>query len=412
VHFKQPTFWETYGHIALIALGVMLLQTGLIVALLYERRLQKRTAAALEASERRMVLAARTARLSNWVWDVDHGRANGTASIQVPHTPASKEPPAIDFERVLEITHPADREALKRAVQQAVATDDELNIEYRVVQPNEVRWFAARGRLDQADPRRLRGVAIDITQRKVAELQAEQDRTALGHMTRVSLLGQLSASIAHQLNQPLAAILSNAEAAQKMLRRDGLDLEELRAICDDIVTEDNRASQVIRRLGALYKRGDRELQPVDINELMRETLGLLHTDLVTRQITVTTQFSPSIEPVEGERVQLQQVFMNLIVNAADAMGAEPESERRVSIRTEKIGAAVQIDVADAGLGIPEDALDRMFDMFWTTKAGGMGIGLAICRTIIAAHGGTLVAANNPQPGKGATLRITLPARAA
>ena len=171
-----------------------------------------------------------------------------------------------------------------------MANDEELNVEYRVVQPNQVRWFAARGRARAGQSARLRGVAIDITQRKVAELEAEQDRTALRHMTRVSLLGQLSASIAHQLNQPLASILSNAEAAQKMLRRDDVDLEELRAICDDIVTEDNRAAQVIRRLGALYKRGEREVRPVDVNELVRETLGLLHTDLVTRQVTVATDW--------------------------------------------------------------------------------------------------------------------------
>ena len=246
VRFKEPTFWEAYGHVALIALAVILLQAGLILALLYERRLQRRTAAALEASERRMVLAARTARLSNWVWNVASDRnSNGTAtaSAAVPHAPLSKEPAMIDFDQVLEITHPADREGLRRAVRDAVENDEELNVEYRVVQPNQVRWFAARGRAEQ-ESGRLRGVAIDITQRKVAELEAEQDRTALRHMTRVSLLGQLSASIAHQLNQPLASILSNAEAARKMLRRDDVDLEELLAICDDIVAEDDRAAQV------------------------------------------------------------------------------------------------------------------------------------------------------------------------
>ncbi len=268
VHFKQPTFWEAYRDSALIALAVMLLQTGLILALLYERRLQRRTAAALEASEQRMLLAARTARISDWVWNVGGERANGDVASEVPHTPLSQEPAAVDLERVLESAHPADRERLARAVAQAVADDDELNVEYRLMQGEQVRWFAARGRLEPENRQRLRGVATDITQRKVAELQAEQDRAALGHMTRVSLLGQLSASIAHQLNQPLAAILGNAEAAQKMLQRDDVDLEELREICNDIVTEDNRAAQVIRRLGALYRRGERELRPVDINELI------------------------------------------------------------------------------------------------------------------------------------------------
>ena len=231
-----------------------------------------------------------------------------------------------------------------------------------------------------------------------------------GHMTRVSLLGQLSASIAHQLNQPLAAILGNAEAAQKMLERDDVDLEELREICNDIVTEDNRAAQVIRRLGALYRRGERELRPVDINELIGETLELLHSDLVTRHVTVATDFAGALAPVEGERVQLQQVLMNLIVNAADALATVPEPDRALTVRTQMQGDKVQIDVVDAGLGIAGDALDRIFDMFWTSKTGGMGIGLAICRTIVLAHGGTLTAANNPD--KGATFRVSLPVHAA
>ncbi len=291
----------------------------------------------------------------------------------------------------------------------AVDNDEELNVEYRVVQPNQVRWFTARGRAEQ-EGGRLRGVAIDITQRKVAELEAEQDRTALRHMTRVSLLGQLSASIAHQLNQPLASILSNAEAARKMLRRDDVDLEELRAICDDIVAEDNRAAQVIRRLGALYKRGEREIRPVDLNELVRETIGLLHTDLVTRQVTVLTDLAPTLPKIEGERVQLQQVMMNLIVNAADAMQGSPESERTLSIGTSLSGGTARIDVGDRGPGIKADELDRVFDMFWTTKSGGMGIGLAICRSITSAHGGTLTAQNNS--GGGATFSVTLPVRSA
>lgn len=409
VHFKQPTFWETYRNSALIALAVILLQTGLILALLYERRLQRRTAAELEASEQRALLAARTARLSDWVWNVGGERTNGDVASEVPHTPLSQEPAAVDLARVLESAHPADRERLARAVAEAVADDDELNIEYRLMQGEQVSWFAARGRLAPGNRQRLRGVATDITQRKVAELQAEQDRAALGHMTRVSLLGQLSASIAHQLNQPLAAILGNAEAAQKMLQRDNVDLEELREICNDIVTEDNRAAQVIRRLGALYRRDERELRPVDINELIHETLELLHSDLVTRHVTVATDFAAALAPVEGERVQLQQVFMNLIVNAADALATVPEPDRALTVRTQMNGDNVQIDVVDAGLGIAGDALDRIFDMFWTSKTGGMGIGLAICRTIVAAHGGTLTAANNP--AKGATFRVNLPVHA-
>ena len=191
----------------------------------------------------------------------------------------------------------------------------------------QTQWLAARGRSAQGGSPQLLGVALDITPRKLAEAQAEEDRAALRHMTRVSLLGQLSASIAHQLNQPLAAILSNAEAAQKMLQRDPVDLAELREICDDIVAEDHRAAEVIRRLGALFKRGSPKLVPLDVNELVRDTLDLIRTNLLTRHVTVSIELGAELPSVDGDRVQLQQLLLNLIVNAADAMDATPHGER-------------------------------------------------------------------------------------
>ena len=193
--------------------------------------------------------------------------------------------------------------------------------------------MAARGRAAQGDGQHLLGVALDITPRKRAEAQADEDRAALRHMTRVSLLGQLSASIAHQLNQPLASILSNAEAAQKMLQRDPVDLAELREICDDIVAEDHRAAEVIRRLGALFKRGEPTLVPLDVNELVRDTLDLTRTNLLTRHVAVSVELSAELPPVDGDRVQLQQLLLNLIVNAADAMEGTPEAERRLTVST-------------------------------------------------------------------------------
>jgi C4-dicarboxylate-specific signal transduction histidine kinase len=412
VHFKEPTFWQAYGRAALIATLVILLQAALIAGLLYERRLQRRTAAALEVSERSMTLAARTARVSNWVWRVapDMEAANGTSRrrASAERDPVLKEP-IVEFDEVLATTHPSDREALARAVNDAVVNDRELDVEYRVVQPNQVRWIAARGRAEHGSGQRLRGVALDITQRKTAELQAEQDRNALRHMTRVSLLGQMSASIAHQLNQPLAAILGNAEAARTMLGRDNVDLDELRAICDDIVTEDNRAAEVIRRLSALFKGGVRELRPVDMNELIRETRELLRTDLVTRQVVTEMHLTAGLPPVNGERVQLQQVLLNLIVNAADAMSGVDESCRVLTISSEAVGTDVRVCVSDHGPGIAAKDLDTIFDPFWSTKRGGMGIGLAVCRSITAAHGGSLTVINNTDGG--AKFCVTLPTQA-
>ncbi len=268
---------------------------------------------------------------------------------------------------------------------------EEFNAEYRVIQHGHVRWMRARGRrAEPNDASRLRGVAIDVTQAKEAELQAQRDRSALGYMTRVSLLGQLSAAIAHQLNQPLAAILSNAEAARQLLRRKALDRNELCEIVDDVISEDHRAAQVIRRLSALYKNGARELQPFDVNDLVRETLALLKSDLVVRQVTATTDLTSSLPLVEGERVQLQQVLLNLIVNATDAMAGGDEQQRTLTLRTRATESGVRIEVEDHGRGISEAEIAHVFDMFWTTKPGGMGVSLSICQSIVAAHRGRLM----------------------
>jgi C4-dicarboxylate-specific signal transduction histidine kinase len=307
--------------------------------------------------------------------------------------------------------HLADREAVDRAARHALKRNEELDIEYRVIQPDgNVRWIAARGRAEKSDNSRLVGVALDITTRKLAELQAEKDRAALTHLTRVSMMGQLSASIAHQLNQPLAAILGNAEAARKMLAKEHFDLVELREICDDIVTEENRAAEVIRRLGALFRRGEMKFAPLDLNELARETLDLVHTELVTRHVIAVTDLAFSLPPIDGGRVQLQQVLLNLILNAADAMSAIEPTERTLTIRTELAGANFRLFVVDRGSGIAPGDIKNVFDAFWSTKAGGMGIGLAICQSIITAHRGSLTVANNPDRGATfcATWRVRQP----
>ena len=255
VYFKEPTLWEAYRNQVLIGCAVMLLQAGLIGALLLERRRRRRTVAALARSEQHMRLAARAASLSTWVLDGDAAPPVGVEPAS-QHADIASDSLA-NFRETLSLICPQDREVVDTALRDALATQEEFEVEYRIQAPDgEWRWQLARGRADQAQVPRLLGVAIDITQRKRAAVQAEQDRAALYHMTRVSLLGQLSASIAHQLNQPLASILGNAEAAQKMLEREPVDLPELREICADIVADDHRAAEVIRRLGVLFKRGE------------------------------------------------------------------------------------------------------------------------------------------------------------
>jgi signal transduction histidine kinase len=405
VRFRESNAWDRYWREITVGLAILVLQAGLIAALLLERRLRRRTATALEESQEQMNLAARAASLSMWIWDVARDKVWTTAQWRQPAGLPKEQP--IAFNDVLAAAHPADREELDRAVRKVLTSGEELDFEYRVVGPDgEVRWIAARGRAEARDGPRLLGIALDITERKLSELRAEQDRSALRHMTRVSMVGQLSAAIAHQLNQPLAAILGNAEAAQKMLEREKVDLVELREICNDIVTEDHRASEVIRRLRELYTRGDMAIEPLDLNELIRDTLDLVRTELLTRYVTPVTELAPAMPAIKGGRVQLQQVLLNLVLNAADAMNSTDVTDRTLTIRTELTGAEIRLYVVDHGTGIAVGDLKSVFDAFWSTKERGMGVGLAICESIVAAHRGSIMVANNADGG--ATFCVSLP----
>lgn len=409
IHYREPPFWEAHRTEAMILAAVLLLQAGLIAALLIERRLRRRTAAALADSEQRIRLAARAARLSPFVWGLAQ---DGNRCKPAPHEESETAGQiAGGLDQMLQTVHPADRERFGRAVREAAASGAELDVEYRELLPDgETRWFVARGRVAAGEPDCLTGVKMDVTARKTAELQSRADREALTHLSRVSTMGQLSASIAHQLNQPLAAILGNAETARKMLGRQGVSLEELREILDDIVDDDHRAAEVIRRLNALYRRGEMELSTIDLNDLVRETLELLHAELTMRHVTTSVALAASLPPVTGGRIQLQQVLLNIILNAAEAMASVDPERRVIVVSTAVKDGQAQVCIADRGTGIAPEDLGRVFDPFWTTKANGGGVGLAICSAIIAAHHGTLTVANDPAGG--AVFCFNLPVQAA
>ena len=273
----------------------------------------------------------------------------------------------------------------------------------------QVRWIAGRGRVEftGGKPLRMRGVSLDITRRKQAELEAARQRNELAHLSRVSLLGELSGSFAHELNQPLTAILSNAQAAQRFLTQDAADPAELQEILNDIVEEDKRAGEVIRGMYLLLKKGEVQLQALDVNKVVHNVLKLLHSDLVNQNVAVHVELALHLPAVNGDSVQLQQVLLNLVVNGCDAMADIEAVDRRLLVRTELAdGKDVRVSVADQGYGIPSEKINRIFEPFFTTKMKGMGMGLAVCRTIISAHGGRLWATNNPN--RGATFQFTLP----
>ncbi|HWH49140.1 MAG TPA: MASE1 domain-containing protein [Burkholderiales bacterium] len=249
-------------------------------------------------------------------------------------------------------------------------------------------------------------VVRDVTLQKRAEREAQEQRLELMHLSRVVMLGELSGSLAHELNQPLTAILSNAQAAQRLLAKDRIDTQELRDILKDIVDEDRRAGEVIRRLRALFKKSGTQFQRLSANELVNEVLALSRGDVLTRNIEVVTNLAPQAVDTYGDRIQLQQVLLNLINNACEAMDVAG-SARTLTIKTAPTADGyVTIFVIDSGAGLPAERTARLFTPFFTTKPHGLGLGLSISRSIVTAHGGHLLARNNPQ--RGATFRVLLP----
>jgi two-component system, LuxR family, sensor kinase FixL len=262
--------------------------------------------------------------------------------------------------------------------------------------------------IESADGTLVLTAVVDITARKRAELEAVGQRNELAHLARVTMLGELSGSIAHELNQPLTAILSNAQAGMRFLTHDSVDLDQVRDILADIVAQDNRASEVIQRLRLLLHKGEIQRQPVDVNEVVREVAKLVRSDLTHQHVTLHSTLAPVSPVVIGDRVQLQQVLLNLVMNACEAMHTNAPSDRRVVVRTELLGGnEVRLSVSDQGTGIAPDKLTEVLEPFFTTKTNGLGLGLSVCRTIVKAHSGALSVANNPD--RGATVHVSLPA---
>jgi PAS domain S-box-containing protein len=393
----QTPYLISWCYLAILLAMASELNADVLAAAQLSRRLKE--------SESRMQLAGAAASLGMWTWDITGDSVWATDQARALLGFSASEP--LSLERFLSASHREDRDTAEHAIRGAIAANSDLDLEHRVVgSDGAVRWLVLRGHAESSSGVRLLGVVIDVTARKEAELQAAKDRGALQHMTRVSLLGQLSASIAHQLNQPLAAILGNAEAAQKMLGRANVDHAELREICDDIVSEDLRASQVIRRLRDLYTRSEPKMEPINLNRLAVETLDLVRSEFLNRQVALATELAPTLPDIEGDAVQLQQVILNLLLNGADAMRTTVVAQRKLTVRTEADDTHVRLCVVDHGQGIAAADLKRVFDAFWTTKAGGMGMGLALCESIVAAHRGSIAATNNA--GGGATFCVTLP----
>ena len=311
----------------------------------------------------------------------------------------------------MEHVHPDDRQLLQREREKLHdGKVDRIIAEYRYLHPaNGQRWLHHSARFAGRDATgggiRTYGVVRDITLQKQAELEARELRDNLTHLTRVNTIGALSGSLAHELNQPLGIILSNAQAAQELLAQEPPDLAEVQSILSDIVAADRRAGEIIERLRALLKRGQTSLQPVLLNQVIEEVLQLTRADLIGRGVSVSLDLAADSPLVAADRVQLQQLILNLIFNAADAMAANPPGQRRLHIQTTRHAGRVRASVRDEGGGLPDD-VQRLFQPFYTTKPQGLGLGLAICRSIVTAHHGRLWA--EPHIERGAVFHFELP----
>jgi PAS domain S-box-containing protein len=363
---------------------------------------------ALRASEERMNLAAEAANLGMWVWDVVRDEVWMTDKGRALFGFAPDE--RLDSAALITRLHPEDRAARAAAVGRALETQGEYAMEYRVVLPDgQMRWIAGRGRVEFGDgkPLRMRGVSLDITERRQAELEAARQRTELAHASRLTIVGELTASIAHEINQPLGAILSNAETAGILLQSKQPHLEEVQQILADIRKDDLRASEVIRHMRELLRKRELELKLIDLNAVTSDVLRLVDGETRRRGVKIQKQFADTLPVVRGDVIHLQQVLLNLILNGMEAMSESSESNRRLTMRTAHDGKGnVEVAVEDSGPGVPSDRLPRLFDSFFTTKTHGMGLGLSIVRSIVEAHGGRIWAENNSSGG--ACFRFTLP----
>lgn len=525
-----PKLWETRRGTVLATVAVLLIQSGLIFALLAELRRRRRAEGSLRESEERQNLAAESASVG--FWSLEKGGSTfwvSPATLGLFGFPAGTE---LTVSRFLELVHPEDRADVQQSIERSFSEARNARIEYRVLGPGEtVRWFASIGRsrvnakgeiagisgisiditrrkeaeaalgrvqaltdavfdsvpgllylysadgklrlwnkqheeitgysagelsrmeahqwFDEEDQRlmteawnkvfetgaasaelrlklkdgrrmpvlltgvsleiegqpHLVGIAIDITERKRLEEQAQKRFQELAHISRVAVLGELTASLAHELNQPLGAILRNAETAEILLRQEPPDLQELRAIVADICKDDLRAGQVIERLRSLLKRRQLEPAPLELHGLIADTLSLVRADAKARKVAIKLEVPTGLPSVLGDRVHLQQVFLNLLINAIEALEARG-SGRKIVVSVSQDPSVLRVSVQDNGPGILPGDSERLFESFFSSKPNGLGMGLSISRTIVEAHGGRIWAEDNL--GRGATFHFTLP----
>ncbi len=364
--------------------------------------------ATLRQFEERVALAAEAAQ--HGVWELDTVTNEFWVSDKV-RALLQLDGDAPTYEDFQARVHPDDRAARDAAIKKAIATKGDYELEYRVpLRDGAIRWIGARARCladEKGELTRLVGVSVDVTKRKQAEEEAHRQREQINLLSRVSLLGEMTASLAHELNQPLSAIISNANAGRRFIDGGTENPATLRDILVAVAADGHRAHDIIQNVRNTVKKGDSTRHPINLNELVTKVAHAVRLDAVAYACEVETSLVEDLPLVKGDPIQIQQVLVNLVTNAFDAMQQIPPDRRKVEISTSGNGEGeVRLSVRDHGTGIPTEVHDRLFDQFVTTKEQGLGMGLAIVRSIVEAHGGKIDAENVADGG--ARFYFTLP----
>ena len=388
-------------------------QNELALSLSAEISRRKRIEQDLRRSEAYLAEAQRLSHTGSWAFNVKTRRiihASEEHYLMFGFDPGEDMPVWEDWMRRI---HPDDRERAIQTLRQKLQQRTDYELDLRLVHPDgTIKYIHVLGHpvLNRSgDLVEFVGTSIDMTDRKRAEEARLDVQSKLAHANRVTTMGQLTASIAHEVNQPISAIVINAQAGRRLLDCEPPDLEEARQALAEIAKDGNRAGEVIARIRDLIKRRAPQEDRLEINAAIREVIALTRGEAVKNCVSVRTEFLDGLPPIRGDRVQLQQVILNLVINGVEAMSGITEGERELVISTAKAeSGGVLVSVRDSGPGLPPATIENLFDAFYTTKSGGMGMGLAICRSIIDAHGGRILAeANEPH---GAVFRFILPAR--
>jgi C4-dicarboxylate-specific signal transduction histidine kinase len=371
--------------------------------------------AALRRSETYLSEAQRLSRTGSFGWDVASGKVYWSPeTFRIFETNPPTEP---TLELILDRTHPADRSMVREFIDRVSAERKDFDLEHRLLMPDEsvkyLRVVAHPSTNEKSGRFEFVGAVTDITERKLAEralkekeVSLHETQTELAHVSRLTTMGELAASIAHEVNQPLVGVVANASAGLRYLGRDTPDLVEAKDAIAAIIRDVNRAADVVSRMRALFRRASPAKEPLNINEAIEEVVLLTQGEARRNQVALRMELATNLSSVMADRVQVQQVLMNLILNGIQAMSTVEDRQRVLVVRTQRgEGDEVGVAVQDCGIGIDPASIERIFDAFHTTKPGGMGMGLSISRSIVESHGGRLWAV--PNDGPGVTFQFTL-----